>query len=317
MKNNNESITLGISACLTGQEVRFDKSHKKSDFCMNQLGKHVQYQAFCPEVAVGLPVPRPTVRQIKYGDVIKVSRPDGSQDITEALTAYSKKVADSIAHLSGFVFCKSSPSCGMERVKVYYDHGKGAEHDGIGFFAKEVMAANPNLPCEENGRLNDPVLRENFIMRIFIYKKWQNLLASGLTKHKLTQFHSENKYLLMSHDQSAYRNIGRLLGESDLDADALGAEYISQLMAALKLRASRKNHANTLQHLQGYFKKYLDSDKKAELKEQIECYRQGLVPLLVPLTLIKHYLREFPNSYLQKQAYLSPYPDDLKLRYGY
>lgn len=312
-----DEITLGISACLTGDKVRFDKSHKKSDFCIYQLGKFVSYQKFCPEVSVGLPVPRPTIRQIKRDDMIHVSRPDGTMDVTDKMNDFSAKVASKTSHLSGFVFMKGSPSCGMERVKVYYDHGKGCEHDGVGIFAQHIMAANPNLPCEENGRLNDPHLRENFVLRVFTYKKWQNLVESGLTKHKIIDFHSKQKYLVMSHSVEAYKSLGRLLGENtDWTVEQLAEAYISELMQAIRKPASRKNHTNTLQHLQGYFKKSLDSNKKRELTEHILAYHDGLVPLMVPLTLINHYLQDYPNNYLANQAYLDPYPRDLKLRYG-
>jgi uncharacterized protein YbgA (DUF1722 family)/uncharacterized protein YbbK (DUF523 family) len=317
MTSDTDKIVLGISACLTGDQVRFDKSHKKSDFCVNQLGKFVEYQKFCPEVAVGLPIPRPTIRQIKRDDMIHVSRPDGSMDVTDKMNEYATKVASKMANLSGFVFMKGSPSCGMERVKVYYDHGKGCEHDGVGLFAKQVMALNPNLPCEENGRLNDPHLRENFVLRVFTYKKWQNLVASGLTKHKLTTFHGQQKYLVMSHNVAAYKALGNLLGEKhDLPIDQLAEQYISMLMQALKKPASRKNHTNTLQHLQGYFKKHLTKQNKQELSENIIAYHDGLVPLMVPLTLINHHLQSYPNDYLANQAYLDPYPKDLRLRYG-
>ncbi|ATC97437.1 MAG: DUF1722 domain-containing protein [Pseudomonadota bacterium] len=317
MVTDKDKIILGISACLTGDQVRFDKSHKKSDFCVNQLGKFVEYQKFCPEVAVGLPVPRPTIRQIKRDDMIHVSRPDGSMDVTLKMNEYAEKSASKMSHLSGFVFMKGSPSCGMERVKVYYEHGKGCEHDGVGLFAKQVMALNPNLPCEENGRLNDPHLRENFVLRVFTYKKWQNLVASGLTIHKLTTFHGQQKYLVMSHNVAAYKALGRMLGEeNDLPVEQLADKYISMLMQALKKPASRKNHTNTLQHLQGYFKKHLTKQNKQELSENIIAYHDGLVPLMVPLTLINHHLQTYPNDYLANQAYLDPYPKDLKLRYG-
>jgi uncharacterized protein YbgA (DUF1722 family)/uncharacterized protein YbbK (DUF523 family) len=317
MAFNNETITLGISACLTGEQVRFDKSHKKSDFCVNQLGKFVQYQKFCPEVAVGLPVPRPTIRQIKRQDMIHVSRPDGTMDVTEKMSEYAQSVSKKIDHLSGFVFMKGSPSCGMSRVKVYHENGKGCEHDGIGLFAKQIMAANPNLPCEESGRLNDAHLRENFVMRVFTYKKWQNLIADGVSKHKLISFHSQHKYLVMSHNLTAYKSLGRLLGEpEDCSIEELADKYISMLMSAINKPASRKNHTNALQHLQGYFKKYLSKLNKEELSENIIAYHDGLVPLMSPLTLINHHLINHPNEYLAQQTYLNPYPKDLKLRYS-
>jgi uncharacterized protein YbgA (DUF1722 family)/uncharacterized protein YbbK (DUF523 family) len=270
------------------------------------LANIVQYKAYCPEVAIGLPIPRKTIRQVKKDDVIVVSRPDGSGDVTEALSNFGSKVADNVDELSGFIFCQKSPSCGMERVKVYYDHGKGSESNGIGLFAKQIMEKNPLLPCEENGRLNDMPLRENFIIRVYTYKHWQELVASGLTKHKLIQFHTQHKYLLMSHHLQTYKSLGKLLARADIDLDELSQQYIAGLMAGLKHLSNRKSHSNTLQHLQGYFKKQLNKIQKQELSEKISEFREGLVPLLVPLTLINHYLRERTKEYLNSQVYLSP-----------
>lgn len=312
-----KKLTIGISACVLGEKVRYDTGHKRSYFCTEELSEFANFKAFCPEVAIGLPIPRPTIRQIIRDNIITVSRPDGSGDVTEQLTAYGKQVAGQISHLSGFIFCAKSPSCGMERVKVHHHHGKGSDSNGIGFFAREVMKANPLLPAEENGRLNDAVIRENFITRVFTYQKWLELKESGLTKHKLIQFHSQQKYLVMSHHIESYRQLGKLLARADIDINEQSALYISGLMAALKNKASRKSHTNTLHHLQGYFKKQLDAAKRDELTNEIAAYRKGLSPLLVPLTLIKHYLIEFPNEYLAQQAYLNPHPQELRLRYGY
>jgi len=317
MKETIKKPLIGISACVHGEPVRYDTGHKKSDFCMSELNKHVDFQTYCPEVAIGLPIPRPTIRQILKDDIITVSQPDGSGDVTQALTEYGQKTAQRITNLSGFIFCQKSPSCGMERVKVYYEHGKGCKHDGVGFFAREVMKANPLLPCEENGRLNDMPLRENFIIRIFAYRHWQELMASGLTKHKLIKFHSEHKYLVMSHHVASYKALGQLLARADLALPEQAELYITGLMTALKKLSNRKSHANTLMHLQGYFKRYLNKIQKQELVEKIHQYREGILPLLVPLTLINHYLREYTEEYLSAQVYLSPYPDDLKLRYGF
>lgn len=310
-------VIIGISACLVGEKVRFDASNKPSNFCIHELGQHVTYKAYCPEVAVGLPIPRPTIRQIKTDDVIKVARPDGSGDVTEALQAYGKKVAEMSKNLSGYVFCAKSPSCGMERVKVYSPKGDSLVSDGVGVFAREIMKANPLLPCEENGRLNDPVIRENFVARVFAYRHWQALAESGLTKHKLMTFHSEYKYTVMSHDLVAYKALGQLLARADMPLEDMAEQYIQGFMSALKIRATRKKHANTLAHIQGYFSKQLSNVERQELTEQIEAYRQGLMPLVVPLALIKHYLLMYPKAYLAKQAYLNPYPEALKLRYGY
>lgn len=312
-----KKLKIGISACVMGEPVRYDRGHKKSNFCVDQLSDFADFKPVCPEMAIGLPVPRPTIRQIIRDNIITVSRPDGSGDVTEQLTEFGQKAAKHYGDLAGFVFCAKSPSCGMERVKVYHHHGKGSESTGVGLFAQQVMELNPLLPCEENGRLNDPVIRENFITRIFTYQKWLDLKASGITKHKLITFHSVHKYLVMSHHVESYRELGRLLGRADIELDELADRYIAGLMEALKNKASRRSHTNTLQHLQGYFKCDLDEAKRKELTDEIAAYHQGLQPLLVPLTLIKHYLIEYPNEYLQEQVYLNPHPKELRLRYGY
>ncbi|GGJ02094.1 hypothetical protein GCM10007978_44540 [Shewanella hanedai] len=312
-----KKLTIGISACVMGEKVRYDSGHKRSTFCTQELAEFANFKPFCPEVAIGLPIPRPTIRQIIKDNIITVSRPDGSGDVSDALTEYGKNIGSKLSQFSGFIFCAKSPSCGMERVKVHHHHGKGSDSNGVGFFAQQVMKANPLLPAEENGRLNDAVIRENFMTRVFTYQKWLDLQESGITKHKLIQFHSEQKYLVMSHHIESYRQLGKLLGSADLEIEALAQEYITGLMEALKNKASRKSHTNTLHHIQGYFKKQLDHAKRQELSDEIDAYRLGLTPLLVPLTLIKHYLLEFPNDYLKQQAYLNPHPKALRLRYGY
>jgi len=312
-----KELKIGISACLIGQKVRFDASNKPSRFCIDELSEHVEYEAFCPEVAIGLPIPRATIRQIKKDDMIHIARPDGSGDVTEALRAYGKKVASMTQHLSGYIFCAKSPTCGMERVKVYSPEGHSLKSDGIGSFAKEIMEANPLLPCEENGRLNDMHIRENFVARIYAYKHWQKMLATGLTKHKLTTFHSHYKYTVMSHHLVSYKKLGQLLGNDDVPLKEKASQYIAGLMDALKIPATRKNHVNTLTHIQGYFSKHLTAMQRKELCDQIDGYRLGLLPLIAPLTLLNHYLLQYPKDYLKGQSYLSPYPDSLRLRYAY
>jgi len=312
-----EEIKIGISACLTGQEVRFDRSHKRSNFCMDDLSKFVSFVPYCPEVAVGLPVPRPTIRQVQADDVIKVCRPDGSMDVSDALKEYGEKIAQQADQLSGFVFCAKSPSCGMERVKVYSEEGNLLNNDGIGTFAREIMKHNPLLPCEENGRLNDVLIKENFVIRVLVYSEWKALLKSGVSKHKLFQFHAKHKYLLMAHNPVVYKELGRFLGQAEDSAEDIAEQYITGLMTGLRKKATRKTHCNTMQHLLGYFKKELNKEQKQEMLDQIDGYREGLLPLMAPLTLFKHYLREFPKPYLQGQSYFDPYPAELRIRYGY
>jgi uncharacterized protein YbgA (DUF1722 family)/uncharacterized protein YbbK (DUF523 family) len=312
-----KDIIIGISACLVGEKVRYDGSNKPSTFCIHELGQHVTYKAFCPEVAIGLTVPRPTIRQIKDQQLIKVAKADGSGDVTADLQAYGKKVAKLAKNLSGYVFCAKSPSCGMERVKVYSPQGNSLVSDGVGVFAAEIMKANPLLPCEENGRLNDAVIRENFVARVYAYRQWQALCESGVSKHKLMSFHAQYKYTLMSHDLQACKKLGQILADADMDVAQMAELYISGFMAALKIKATRKNHTNALLHIHGYFSKQLTAEQRQEMCQQIEAYRIGLMPLIVPMTLIKHYLMLFPKAYIQQQTYLDPYPQALKLRYGY
>jgi uncharacterized protein YbgA (DUF1722 family)/uncharacterized protein YbbK (DUF523 family) len=312
-----EDIVIGISACLIGEKVRFDASNKPSNFCNKELGQHVTYKAYCPEVAVGMPIPRPTIRLIKEEQIIKIARPDGSGDVTTAIKAYGKKIASISQNLSGYVFCAKSPTCGMERVKVYSATGDPLQAQGVGVFSREIMKANLLLPCEENGRLNDPILKENFVARVYAYRHWQAVVESGISKHKLTTFHAQYKYTLMSHDLIAFKQLGRLLASADIAVEEMAEQYIAGLMTALKRIATRKNHANTLFHIQGYFAKHLNKEQRKELSQQIDAYREGLMPLMVPLTLINHYLLAYPKIYLAQQSYLNPYPESLKLRYGY
>ena len=310
-----DSIVVGISACLLGQPVRFDGGHKRAEFCERELGQYFSFVPICPEMAIGLGVPRPSIRLVQRDDGIHVESGDGTQDVTVPLQAYAEQMSGQLAHLSGYIFCAKSPSCGMERVRLY--GAAGGAKIGVGLYARVLMQRLPLLPVEEDGRLNDPHLRENFVQRVFAYHDWQRLLASGLDRGKLIAFHSRYKYLLLAHHPAAYKEMGRYLATmSTLPLAHVAERYAAALMAALKMQASRKNHTNVLQHLQGYFKKYLSSQQKAELHDTIDKYRRGLLPLLAPMTLLRHYLREYPNGYLEQQVYFNPYPEELALRYG-
>ena len=319
-------IQVGISACLLGQQVRFDGGHKRSSFCEQDLGAHFDYHPVCPEMAIGLGSPRAAIRLVRRQGEIRAEASNGSFDVTDKLIAFSEQKARQLDFISGYILCAKSPSCGMERVRIYAataDGGRNAGNigssakEGVGLFAQALMAANPQLPVEEDGRLCDPLLRENFVLRVFAYHDWQQLCARGLTAAALIEFHSRYKYLVLSHATTHYRALGRLLahvGKANLQEVA--QRYIQGLMTALSVRATRRNHTNVLMHLQGYFKRVLTPEQKQELSDTIDKYRIGIFPLLVPLTLIRHYLREYPNSYLAGQVYLNPHPDTLKLRYG-
>ena len=310
-------IKVGISACLLGQEVRFDGGHKRSSFCERELGAHFEYHPVCPEMAIGLGAPRAAIRLVKRHGEIRAEASNGSFDVTERLIAFSEQKASQLDFISGYILCAKSPSCGMERVRIYGANNEGSAKEGIGLFAKELMEANPLLPVEEDGRLCDPILRENFVLRVFAYHDWQQLCASGITAAALIRYHSRYKYLVLSHATTHYRTLGKLLGNlGKANLQEVADSYIKGLMAALTLRANRRSHTNVLMHLQGYFKRVLTPAQKQELADTIDKYRTGIFPLLVPLTLIRHYLREYPNAYLSEQVYLNPHPETLKLRYG-
>lgn len=311
-------IKVGISSCLLGAKVRYDGGHKQSKYCQNVLEKHFDFQPFCPEMAIGLGTPRKTIRLVKDEDRIRIIASDGSFDVTDEMEKYAKETSATLHDLSGYVVCAKSPSCGMERVTTYQAGTNNGQRDGVGLYTAQLMKDHPLLPIEEDGRLNDPLLRDNFITRVFAYHQWQCLMESGLTLAKMISFHAQHKYLLMAHNPSLYYKLGPMLGgNSDKSVEVIAQEYISLFMEVLGTMPTRKSHTNTLSHLQGYFKSHLSSAQRVDLAANIDKYRQGLLPLMAPLTLINHYLALFPDPYLEQQVYLHPHPDELKLRYSH
>ncbi|MCK9637704.1 MAG: DUF523 and DUF1722 domain-containing protein [Methylobacter tundripaludum] len=306
-----KKIPIGISGCLLGQNVRFDGGHKRDSYITGTLSEYFDFQAFCPEVEIGLGTPRPTIHLVKIDNTVRcVGIKDPEMDVTDRLRSHAEYQKDLHADLCGYILKKDSPSCGMERVKVYV--GAQPHKDGVGIYAHEMMRLNPLLPVEEEGRLGDPGLRENFIQRVYVLYRWKTMLADGLTPSGLTKFHARHKLIIMSHED--YRDLGQLLaGVTKANLMQVAEQYILQLMTALKKVASRKNHVNVLQHIQGYLKKDLSADDKAELCEVIERYRNGYVPLIVPLTLLKHHFRKSPDPYIEESYYMSPYPQELQL----
>ena len=310
-----EKITIGVSACLLGAEVRFDGGHKRSRFITDALAAHFGFSAFCPEVAIGMGTPRQPIRLT--GDpqnpvAVGVKTPE--LNVTQPLKAYGEKIAGDIDALCGFIFKKDSPSCGMTRVKVYNDKGM-PERTGTGLFAREIMKANPLLPVEEEGRLNDADLRDNFVTRVYVYARWKALIDSGLSKSALIKFHAGHKYLVMSHSTVMYRQLGQML--SDLTRASLAHiadSYIATLMQTLSAPATRKRHSNVLQHLLGYLKNNLNSASRIDLNETIDAYRRGDFPLVVPVRLLQHHFNIHPHPYINEQVYLNPYPQVLQLR---
>lgn len=309
-------IRLGVSSCLLGQEVRWDGGHKRHRFLTDVLGHFVEWVPVCPEVEVGMGTPRETLRLLGGQDDVRLVAQKSGRDHTRAMSDWARRRIRELAELDlcGYVLKKDSPSCGMERVRIYGEKGM-PRRDGRGLFAGALMEAFPRLPVEEEGRLNDPVLRENFIERIFAYRRLRTLFAERWTRGDLVAFHAAHKLQLMAHSPKAYGELGRLVGEAkQFPRKDLRSRYEDGFMSALEHKATPRRHVNTMHHMIGHFRKRLDSSSKQELLALIEDYRNGLVPLIVPLTLIRHYVRGFEVEYLRGQHYLEPHPKELMLR---
>ena len=309
-------IRLGISRCLLGDEVRFDGGHKKDRFLTDVLGRYVEWVPVCPEVEAGLGTPREAMRLVGNPQRPRLVSITSKHDHTKAMETMVEERLDSLKELdlSGFVFKKGSPSCGVERVRVYTTQGMPS-HSGAGLFAKAFREEFPLIPVEEEGRLCDPSLRENFIERVFCYRRFQDIVQNETTRQVLVRFHTIHKYLLLAHSQQHYEVMGRLVGQADrYRPKELTLKYGELLMKALAVKATVRKHVNVLHHIVGYFKNRLQTQEKTELLGVVDDYHRGLTPLIVPLTLIKHYVQTFDVGYVRDQVYLNPHPKELMLR---
>ena len=309
-------LRLGISRCLLGDEVRFDGGHKKDSFLTDVFGRYVEWVPVCPEVEAGLGTPREAMRLVGDPQGPRLVTIKSGTDHTRALERMTTNRIAELKNLdlSGYVFKKGSPSCGIERVRVYNEHGMPSRN-GVGLFARAFIEQFPLIPVEEEGRLCEPTLRENFIERVFCYRRWQDLVQSGVTRQALVQFHTIHKYLLLAHSPQQNEVLGRLVGQAHQHRPKeLAHRYGELFMKALAVKATVRKHVNVLQHILGYFKERLSAHEKAELLGVIGDYHHGLTPLIVPLTLIKHYVQIFDVSYIRDQVYLNPHPKELMLR---
>jgi uncharacterized protein YbgA (DUF1722 family)/uncharacterized protein YbbK (DUF523 family) len=309
-------VRIGISSCLLGERVRFDGNHKRDVFLVEVFGRHVTWVPVCPEVEMGLGVPRETMRLEQHGHEIRLVTPKTGADYTDPLRTFAEErlAALSQERLCGYILKKDSPSCGMERVRLYPSNGV-PNRSGQGLFAAALMQRFPQLPVEEEGRMQDPRLRENFVTRVFAYQRWGQMAEQQITRAGLQQFHARHKFLLVAHSQLGTRRVGHLLGHPEQfpDEQAWAAAYLEGFTEVMRRTPTRRGHTNVLQHLAGYVSDHLDRDEREELTEMIEQYRRGFLPLIVPVTLIRHYVRKFQVPYLLDQVYLSPHPHELML----
>ena len=311
-----KTIKLGVSQCLLGEKVRYDGGHKHDRFITDTLGQYVEYIPVCPEVECGFPVPREPFRLVGKANSPRLVTINTKTDHTDKMLKWAKKRLAELEKegLSGFIFKKGSPSSGMERVKVYTEKGVPSK-SGSGIFARAFMEHFPLVPVEEEGRLRDPKLRENFIERIFVFKRWRELLSEKKSRGNLVAFHTRHKLLILSHSEKLYREMGKLVADAKKHSPGrLYETYQTLFMEALSLKTTVKKNVNVLLHLMGYFKKELNPDEKKELLEIIENFRKEYVPLIVPITIINHLVRKYNQPYLKEQLYLNPHPIELKLR---
>ena len=307
---------LGVSACLLGRKVRFDGGHKQDAFLCQTLGRFVEWIPVCPELEIGMGVPRESVRLVGPVDDPKMIAERSGKNWTSSMKRFAAIRARELAHLGlcGYVLKKNSPSCGLERVRVY-DGKNTPNRRGRGLFASAVVQAMPLLPVEEEGRLNDPALRDNFVERVFAYHRWLAVLSGAKSPGALVAFHTTHKFLLLAHSERHYRRLGRLVADvKKLPLRAAYESYGVLFMECLAVLATKKKHANVLDHLSGYFSAHLSPAERRELSDLIRDYRTGLVPLIAPITLIHHYVKKYQVDYLAEQVYLAPSPKELLLR---
>lgn len=308
-------IPVGISSCLLGEEVRHDGGHKHARYCTQVLSRHFEFRSLCPELEAGLGVPRPAIHLREHSDGLRLITTSGNADHTRAMQDWNEAILPELSDLRGYILKAKSPSCGMERIRIHNEEGRVIRRDGRGLFAQALMEHYPLLPVEEEGRLNDDHLRENFVERVFAYDDWRNTVEAELTPKALVDFHTRHKFQLLAHCQKTYRELGPML--SDLKSQPLAeiaGQYIKRFMEAMRKKISRGDHANAMQHLMGFLSDSMGSEDRQVLCEQIDAYQRGEIPLVVPMTLLRMAQRREPVAYLAQQHYLTPYPDDLGLR---
>jgi len=313
MKPIKGTIKIGVSACMIGDAVRYNGQAAEDRFVNRELSNFVDFVKVCPEVGIGLGIPRETIRLVKKEKGIRLVNHGGDKDFTEAMNEFSEQSSEKMQSegISGFIFKKSSPSCGAFRVKVYNEKGVTQHESSIGMYSAHIQKRFPWLPVEEDGRLNDAALRHNFIARIFAIKRWQENVAIKPSIKALADFHQIHKYMLMSYSQNGLRELGQLVANSeDKNIFDLTQEYLLKFAELTKKPASQSKHVNVLYHFIGYFTQELDDFDKKEMVENIEKYRKGLIPLVVPISRIRHYVKKYNVEYLSNQAYLD-YPEEL------
>jgi uncharacterized protein YbgA (DUF1722 family)/uncharacterized protein YbbK (DUF523 family) len=314
--DDSEKIRIGVSSCLMGNPVRYNGGHKHDRRITDSLGRLFDFHPVCPELAAGLGVPRPTIRLVRHESGLAIRGAKKPElDVTQPLVDASARIVDGLPQLAGFILKKDSPSCGVFRVKIYREDGHLSRAETRGEFTHQLLTAWPWLPVEEEGRLNDPVLRENFINRVIVYRSLQKLEAQEAGIRDLMDFHSCHKLLIQSHSPDAARSLGRLLADPrDRSMVELLQDYRRLIMSAMRKPVPRRRHAMVMERMLGYLRRDIDAQDRQELRDLLGSYRRGEMPLIVPVTMLRHYLKRLPHNHAARQVYLWPHPDELALR---
>ncbi len=314
--SDRSGIRLGISACLLGRKVRYDGGHQLEPFLTNTLGQYVEFVPVCPEVEAGFTTPREPIRLTGNPENPRLIAVETKVDHTQRMKRWVRKRAAELERedLCGFILKSRSPSCGMERVKVYSSEARFVRK-GAGLFARAFMDRFPLLPVEEEGRLHDPAVRENFIERLFALRRWRELIASRKAQRRLVRFHTRHSLQIMSHSPAHFREMERLVAITRaMRPAALYEKYQRLLLEAFELKATRGKHAAVLRQVQGSINPKFGADEKKEVGDVIAAYRRGDIPLIVPITLLAFLVRRCDELHLLEQSYLQPHPLELKLR---
>jgi uncharacterized protein YbgA (DUF1722 family)/uncharacterized protein YbbK (DUF523 family) len=302
-------VRIGISSCLLGQKVRYDGGHKRDNYVVRSLARHVELLPVCPEVGIGLGVPRAPIHLVRRGKEVRaVGVDDRTIDVTDALTAYAKTMSRSLGDISGYIFKQRSPSCGLQGVAV-----DGGIRSGRGIYADAFLQVHDSLPAADEAELGNPVLRDNFIEQVFAYHRWQELMARGVTANRLAEFHAMHKLALMAHSPRAVTELGRLIAQAG-PIEQVAGKYFARFMQILSQPPTAARHENALLHMMGYLKKRLDRKAKAELLDAIRRYRAERAPRSVVLKLLRRHFRRHPDAYILRQTYLYPSPEEKMLR---
>jgi uncharacterized protein YbgA (DUF1722 family)/uncharacterized protein YbbK (DUF523 family) len=315
-RRDDAPIRIGVSTCLLGQPVRWDGGHKRDAFLADQLAPFVEWVPVCPELEIGLGVPRETIRLERHDGALRLVASRSGADHTQRMQHFAQRRVRELERLDlcGYVLKKSSRSCGLERVPVRNEKGV-PEKNGRGVFAQVLLDAAPSLPVEEEGRLNDPRLRENWIERVFAFRRLRSLFAGRFDLGELVRFHTAHKLQILAHAPKDYAALGRVVATAKaLPRAELRERYATGFMQALRPIATPRRQVNVLHHVLGHFRRLLDDAARHELVALIDDYARGLVPLIVPITLIRHHVRRLGVAYLAGQVYLEPHPKELMLR---